>query len=102
MQNQYLKKPLTRRTFWLGAIWQRRIEKQFVSTPHFFMSASAGDTQWVDAILHRKLDGVLEIGLHPASPQHAEEWRNHERLACLELGRKAQEDGVDLIGWKDL
>ncbi|HXH72588.1 MAG TPA: ChbG/HpnK family deacetylase [Mariprofundaceae bacterium] len=99
VQNLYMKKPLKSPTFWLGGVWRRQITRHFVTTPNFFMAASANDRQWVEWILRQDVRGVLEVGVHPGGPEHPDAWRNDERLACLELAMKAKRAGWNLITW---
>lgn len=102
VQNQYTVMPLTSPTYWMGAYWRRRIMSRFATTPHFFMGTHANDPRWMEKILRRQLDGVLEVGFHPGSPLHADTWRNDERLACLAFALQAREHGAGLISWKDI
>ncbi len=102
VQNQYTRRPLKSPTYWLGPYWRRRIMDNFLTTAHFFMSTNSQDFQWVEKILDRELDGALEVGVHPGSPQHPETWRNHEREACLALAAEARKREISLISWKDI
>jgi len=102
VQNQYTAKPLKSPTYWMGAFWRRRIMANFVTTPHFFMSTHGNDPQWIEKILARPMNGVLEVGFHPGSPLHGDAWRNHERLACLAFAAEARKRHVSLINWKDV
>ena len=102
VQNQYTVKPFNSPTYWMGAFWRRRIMHHFVTTPHFFMGTNANDPQWIEKILARPLNGVLEVGFHPGSPQHSEAWRNQERLACLAFAEQARKRHVSFINWNDM
>jgi hypothetical protein len=73
----------------------------FVTTPHFFMGTNANDPQWIEKILTRPLNGVLEVGFHPGSPLHREAWRNDERLACLAFALEARKHRASLISWNE-
>lgn len=102
VQNQYTVTPLKSPTYWMGPYWRRRIMDHFVTTPHFFMDTNANDPQWIEKILTRPLNGVLEVGFHPGSPLHGESWRNNERLACLAFAVEARKRHVSFISWKDI
>ena len=102
VQNQYTVTPLKSPTYWMGTYWRRRIMSHFVTTPHFFMGTNANDSQWIEKILARPMNGVLEVGFHPGSPLHGEVWRNNERLACLAFAMEARKRQVSLISWKDI
>lgn len=102
VQNIYIRKPLKSPTFWLGPLWDRRIRSNFVTTDHFFMSASAGDTNWVDRIVGGGWSGVLEIGVHPGTDEGNVDWRIAERQAILELAQKCRERNISLMGWTSL
>lgn len=102
VQNQYTVTPLKSPTYWMGPYWRRRIMNHFVTTPHFFMGTNANDPQWMEKILTRPLNGVLEVGFHPGSPLHGEAWRNNERLACLAFALEARRHRVSLISWNDI
>ncbi len=80
VQDVYLRRPPASPTYWLGSRWKTRADGPFASTDHFYMPASAGDTDW-RALLGRlpHLTGdTLEIGVHPGN---TEEWRAVERDA---------------------
>lgn len=102
VQNQYTVTPLKSPTYWMGPYWRRRIMNHFVTTPHFFMGTNTNDPQWMEKILTRPLNGVLEVGFHPGSPLHGEAWRNNERLACLAFALEARRHRVSLISWNDI
>ena len=102
VQNQYTVKPFKSPTYWLGPYWRRRIMHHFVTTPHFFMGTNANDPGWIEKILARPLNGVLEVGFHPGSPLHEEAWRNSERLACLAFAVEARRRHVSFISWNDI
>lgn len=102
VQNQYTVSPLASPTYWMGPYWRRRIMNQFATTPHFFMGTNASDPQWIQKILTRPLNGILEVGFHPGSPHHVEAWRNGERLACLAFAAQARAQRVPFISWNDL
>lgn len=102
VQNQYTVTPLKSPTYWMGPYWRQRIMSHFVTTPHFFMGANANDPQWIEKILARPLNGVLEVGFHPGSPLHVEAWRNDEREACLAFALEARKRRFSLISWNDI
>lgn len=102
VQNQYTVTPLKSPTYWMGAYWRRRIMANFATTPHFFMGTNASDPQWMEKLLARPLQGVLEVGFHPGGPLHAEAWRNAERQACLDFAVQARQRGARLISWNDI
>src|SRR5262249_21947427 len=43
VQDVYLRRPWKSATYWLGPVWGASLRRQFATTDHFFMSASAGD-----------------------------------------------------------
>lgn len=102
VQNQYTHRALNSPTYWLGPYWRRRIMNNFVTTTHFFMGTNAHDPQWVQKILDRELEGVLEVGVHPGSPLHPEIWRDDERQACLAFAAEVRKREISLISWKDI
>lgn len=102
VQNQYTVTPLKSPTYWMGTLWRRRIMAHFVTTPHFFMGTNASDPLWMEKLLARPLQGVLEVGFHPGGPLNAERWRNAERQACLAFAVQARQRGARLISWKDM
>jgi hypothetical protein len=102
VQDLYLRRPLRSPTYWLGRLWRRALRARFVTTDHFYMPASAGDREWVDALLGRiggRPDATLEIGVHPG---HDEPWRDAERRAVQEFALRIRAAGHELIGWRDL
>lgn len=101
VQDQYTHTPLTSPTYWLGPYWRRRIMSNFMTTAHFFMSTNSNDPEWIEKILDRQLDGVLEVGVHPGSSLHPDRWRNHERQACLAFAAEAKKREISLISWKE-
>lgn len=100
-QNVYLRKPLRSPTYWLGPGWARAIARQFVTTEHFYMPASAGDAEWAEPALAllRARGGVAEVGVHPGLDVA---WRENDDRGAFAFAAAARAAGVDLIGWRDL
>jgi predicted glycoside hydrolase/deacetylase ChbG (UPF0249 family) len=103
VQDVYLRKPLKSPTYWMGAIWRRRLMKlPFVIPDHFYMPASAWDDQWQNRLLEllpRLRGEYLEVGVHPG---YAEGWRDQERRTVQDFARRAIAAGHRLAGWNDL
>jgi predicted glycoside hydrolase/deacetylase ChbG (UPF0249 family) len=98
-QDVYLTRPLTSLTYWAGPRWRRHLRKAFETTDHFFM-AGVSDSTW-SAPLVKRLDGLtgsLEVGVHPG---HAQDWRDRDRRAVLELAA-GLDDRVERIDWRSL
>ncbi len=101
VQDVYLRRPLRSPTYWLGAAWQRRLGRSFVTTDHMYMPTSATDGDWARPLLAlaRELPGAtLEVGVHPGF----DDWRAGERESVLELATLARDEGHTLISWKDV
>jgi predicted glycoside hydrolase/deacetylase ChbG (UPF0249 family) len=99
VQDVYLSRPVTSPTYWLGRRWSRSIRRSFVTTDHFYMPASAGDSGWT-SLLHSLPTGrTLEIGVHPG---HNEPWRAAEGAGASEFASAALAAGHELIGWGDV
>jgi hypothetical protein len=98
-QDVYLTRPLTSLTYWAGPRWRRHLRKAFETTDHFFM-AGVSDPSWSTPLVTRLdgLTGSLEVGVHPG---HAQEWRDRDRRAVLELAASL-DDRVELIDWRSL
>lgn len=45
-QDTFVARPRLNATYWVGRLWQRRIESDFVTTDHFYMPTTAGDREW--------------------------------------------------------
>lgn len=103
VQDVYLKPPLRSPVYWLGGVWRRRIQRQFVTTDHFFMPTTAHDADWPSVLLAKLVakpaEATLEVGVHPG---YDEPWRDAERAACVEFGALLRQGGHALIGWKDI
>ena len=99
IQDIYIRRPLLSPTYWLGPLWGKRLRRMFVTTDHFFMPASAVDTDWVGPFLRRSLAGTIEIGLHPGFGQ---EWRNRERLAAQSFAKAVVQHRHELASWNDI
>ena len=102
VQDVYLRRPLTSATYWLGAAWQRELEREFQTTDHFYMPTSAGDERWAAKLLAR-IDGLsgetLEVGVHPGLD---EPWRARERQETVEFVEQAELRGHVLVGGAEL
>jgi hypothetical protein len=99
VQNMFLRRPLKSPAYWLGPWWRRAINRQFLTTPHFYMPTTAWDRDWTAAVLERLPVGFIEVGVHPGV---TEAWRNDERIECARFGRAARERGHSVLTWNDL
>ena len=101
VQDVYVKRPLASPTYWLGRRWAKRFGSTFVTTSHFYMPASAGDTDWLDVfdrLPGEAPGGTLEVGVHPGPSG----WRLAERRALQDFVRAAVERGHVLTTWGEL
>jgi predicted glycoside hydrolase/deacetylase ChbG (UPF0249 family) len=98
VQDVYLRKPRKSPTYWLGGRWQKALERAFTTTDHMYMPTSAGDLAWEQPLaeIARKLDGTLEVGVHPGYA----DWRDGERTSVLAFAELARRDGHELVSWK--
>jgi predicted glycoside hydrolase/deacetylase ChbG (UPF0249 family) len=102
VQDVYLKRPLKSPTFWLGPIWRRSLMRSFVSTDHFYMCTSAGDSNWPERlvdVIQARASASWEVGVHPG---FAEAWRRSEHDAIQAFAALARARGHRLIGWNAL
>lgn len=101
VQDLYLRAPLTSPTYWLGNVWRRSLMKAFSTSDHFFMPTSAGDTHWQHRLLQvvERLEGSLEVGVHPG---FEEPWRDDERRSLAGFVDLARQAGHPLITWTEL
>ena len=98
VQDLYLRKPRKSPTYWLGGRWQKALERAFTTTDHMYMPTSAGDLGWERPLaeIARRLDGTLEVGVHPGYG----DWRDGERTSVLAFAELARRDGHELVSWK--
>jgi predicted glycoside hydrolase/deacetylase ChbG (UPF0249 family) len=101
VQDVYMRRPLLSPTFWVGAIWRKRLNRDFLTTDHFYMPTSAGDRDWgaLAPRLERLRGSSIEVGVHPG---HEEEWRRRERAALAPFVAAARGAGHNLVGWNDI
>jgi hypothetical protein len=101
VQDVYLNRPLTSATYWLGPLWRRGVERLAATTTHFYMPTGLDDVNWHGRLLEhmRKLNGSLEVGVHPGFD---DPWRNDERLSVLAFAAAAGSNGHQLVGWSDI
>lgn len=99
VQDVYLRKPYKSPTYWLGGHWKREVDSRFRTTQHLYLPWGSMEASWVDPFLDLKLDGIVEVGVHPGA---SEAWRKYELETTMELGRKARERGVPLVTWSDV
>ena len=100
VQDIYLSRPLRSPTYWLGRRWRASIRRAFETTDHFFMPSKT-ERPWSEPVAEvvRGLGAAsLEIGVHPG---FAEEWRDRDRIAVVELVR-ALRGRVQLVDWRAL
>ena len=100
-QDLFLARPPLNATYWFGRLWQRRIERDFVTSNHFYMPTTAGDREW-----HRIADSLpssspatIEIGLHPGQK---EDWRRLERDGLPRFIDAVLKTGHELVSWQAL
>lgn len=100
VQDVYLRKPYRSPTYWLGGRWQRWLARSFTTTEHMYMPTSAGDTGWERPLaeIARRLDGTLEVGVHPGYDGS----RDSERRSVLAFAELARADDHELVSWRDL
>jgi predicted glycoside hydrolase/deacetylase ChbG (UPF0249 family) len=102
VQDVYLRRPLTSPTFWLGHMWRRSLMREFDTTDHFYMPASAGDESWQELIpwiSAQPQSRTLEVGVHPG---FEEDWRDHERRSTESFAQGAASQGHTLVDWRDI
>jgi predicted glycoside hydrolase/deacetylase ChbG (UPF0249 family) len=99
VQDVYLRRPLVSPTVWLGRRWRRELMAGFMTTDHFYMPATTGDTAWNELLYRLPLGDTLEVGVHPG---YEEEWRASERRASHEFARAATEQGHALVSWREV
>ncbi len=99
VQNLFIRRPWRSPTYWMHPLWGRQLLRRFATTGHFFMPATAGDSNWADALLRLPLPGTVEVGLHPG---RVEAWRASEAAAAAELARLARDGRHRLVTWCDV
>lgn len=99
VQDVYIRKPLKSPNYWFGPLWRRRLMHSFQTTDRFYMPTSAGDHGWWDPLLARRMEGTLEVGVHPG---YTEPWREEERTSIRRFAEAARTSGHTLIGWREL
>ena len=100
-QNIYFEAALFNPNYWLGAFWNRAIDRSFYTTDGFFLPASTSNDQWPTQLRHRlkSFHGVVELAVHPGS---TDRWRSREEDHLRTFKREAVAEGIDFTGWKDL
>ena len=101
IQDVYLKRPVTSPTYWLGPVWQRRLNRSFATTDHFYMPTSRGDTGWerpLLAIAERLRGTTMEVGVHPGY----DSWHEGERASLAAFADLALAGGHAFVTWKDV
>jgi predicted glycoside hydrolase/deacetylase ChbG (UPF0249 family) len=99
VQDIYLGRPLVSPTVWFGRHWRAELMKQFVTTHHFYMPASAGDTSWTEILGRLSAGETLEIGVHPGL---LDEWRVAESRGAEHFARASAVQGVTFADWRDI
>jgi len=100
-QDVYLRRPLASLTYWVGPMWRRALGRLFVTTDHFYMPTSDGDSDWrelLSAFASAPADLTLEIGVHPGY----DGWRDLERRGLAAFVDAAQAHGHELVTWNEL
>jgi predicted glycoside hydrolase/deacetylase ChbG (UPF0249 family) len=102
VQDLYLRKPLVSVTRVLGSRWRRNVAERFATTDHFYMPATAGDTDWralLPLLSELPVRATLEIGVHPGQ---IEEWRRAERKGLAAFVPAALAEGHAVATWNDV
>ncbi|MFO0827687.1 MAG: ChbG/HpnK family deacetylase [Phycisphaerales bacterium] len=99
VQDVYFRRPIKSPNYWLGPHWKREIARLFRTTEHLYLPRSACEADWVRQLAALRLDGTLEVGLHPG---RAEDWREEERVGAVALGAAARDAKIALVTWNDV
>jgi chitin disaccharide deacetylase len=102
VQDVYLRRPLRSPTYWVGRIWRRWLMREFETTTHAYLPASAHDVAWHGVLLERcsvLRDGTMEIGVHPGT---GDEWRIDERRSLASFVPAARLARHELVSWREL
>jgi predicted glycoside hydrolase/deacetylase ChbG (UPF0249 family) len=100
VQDVYLRRPIVSPTVWLGRRWRADLTRRFVTTDHFYMPASTGDTSWTALLRGQSPRGqTLEIGVHPGE---TEDWRQLEAQGAVEFAGEAMAAGHRLVTWREI
>jgi len=100
-QDVYLRRPVTKATFWLGRFWAGRLHGSFATTDHLYMPSSTYDADWHESLLGA-IEGLhgatLEIGVHPGP----DGWRAAEQRSLLAFAPLALQAGHELVSWNEI
>jgi predicted glycoside hydrolase/deacetylase ChbG (UPF0249 family) len=101
VQDVYVNRPLFNLTAWIGGLWRRRLQRDFISTDHFYMPSTTGDTAWHRIVPKLRLlaGDTIEVGLHPGS---AEEWRRRELDSLPRFVDDVIAAGHELVSWREI
>ena len=99
-QNIFLNKKYNSPTFWLQHIYKKNIVKNFKTTNYFYMDSYHQDMNWPEIISKLKLNGSIEIGVHPGSDL---EWKIKETENTILFSDKIKKDSnFNIINWDSL
>ena len=99
VQDVYLRRPMLSPTVWFGRVWRRRLMRSFVTTDHFYMPTSAGDSTWEGVWSRIPPAASLEVGVHPGFDQ---DWRSAERVGVAAFCESARAAGHELVAWHEI
>jgi hypothetical protein len=99
VQDIYLAKRTWNATRLLGRGWQKKIEKRFKTTDHFYMPASESVQGWPELLLNGRFSGLMEVSVHPG---RSEAWRLAELKGLARFAAGLQSRGIGTVTWNEL
>jgi predicted glycoside hydrolase/deacetylase ChbG (UPF0249 family) len=101
VQDVYINRPRFNLTSWIGGSWRRELQREFISTDHFYMPSTAGDEAWHRIVpkLQTLAGDTIEVGLHPGT---AEEWRRRELESLPRFVEEVVTAGHELVSWREV
>jgi predicted glycoside hydrolase/deacetylase ChbG (UPF0249 family) len=96
-QNVFFGNGITHPTRMFSQAWGKHIQRQFLTSSHFFMPTGDDGINWPVQILGLSNHESMEVGIHPGT---LDTWRRIEVESMVSFYSSLDEGGMKSLSWK--